>query len=125
MEIVEKELSDKIFQAALKVHKLLGPGLLESAYQRCLHIELLDRGLFVQKEVSVDIQFNGATIPNAYKIDLLVENKIIIECKAVDILAPIHTAQLMTYLRLYDKKLGILVNFNVQLLKDGYKRVVM
>ena len=125
MEIVEKELSDKIFQSALKVHKLLGPGLLESAYQRCLHIELLDRGLFVQKEVAVDIQFNEATIPNAYKIDLLVENKIIIECKAVDILAPIHTAQLMTYLRLYDKKLGILVNFNVQLLKDGYKRVVM
>jgi GxxExxY protein len=125
MEIIEKELSDIIFKSALKVHKALGPGLLESAYHKCLMLELLNQGLKVNKEVPVSISFADSTIENAYKIDLLVEDNIIIECKSIDALAPIHHAQLMTYLRLTDKKLGILINFNVTLLKDGYKRIVM
>jgi GxxExxY protein len=124
MEIIEKELSDIIFKSALKVHKALGPGLLESAYHKCLMLELLNQGLKVNKEVPVSISFADSTIENAYKIDLLVEDNIIIECKSIDALAPIHHAQLMTYLRLTDKKLGILINFNVTLLKDGYKRIV-
>jgi GxxExxY protein len=125
MEIIEKELSDIIFKSALKVHKALGPGLLESAYHKCLMLELLNQGLKVNKEVPVSISFADSIIENAYKIDLLVEDNIIIECKSIDALAPIHHAQLMTYLRLTDKKLGILINFNVTLLKDGYKRIVM
>jgi GxxExxY protein len=125
MEIIEKELNDIIFKSALKVHKALGPGLLESAYHKCLMLELLNQGLKVNKEVPVSISFADSTIENAYKIDLLVEDNIIIECKSIDALAPIHHAQLMTYLRLTDKKLGILINFNVTLLKDGYKRIVM
>lgn len=125
MEIIEKELSDVIFKSALKVHKALGPGLLESAYHKCLMLELLNQGLKVNKEVPVSISFADSTIENAYKIDLLVEDNIIIECKSIDALARIHHAQLMTYLRLTGKKLGILINFNVTLLKDGYKRIVM
>jgi GxxExxY protein len=125
MEIVEKELSDKIFVAALKVHKYLGPGLLESTYQKCLQMELLSQGLQVAKEVQVDIIFENQTIKNAYKIDLLVDDKVIIECKSVAGILPVHNAQLMTYLKLSRKRLGILINFNVELLKNGYKRVVL
>jgi GxxExxY protein len=125
MNIIEKDLSDIIFKAALKVHKALGPGLLESAYQKCLMLELLSEGLLVRKEVQVDINYLDTVIENAYKIDLLVEDKIIIECKAIDAIAPVHMAQVMTYLRLSEKQLGILINFNVPLLKEGYKRIVL
>lgn len=125
MNIIVKDLSDTIFKSALTVHKILGPGLLESAYQRCLMLELLNNGLSVQKEVLVDINYQDTLIPGAYKIDLLIEDKIIIECKSIEALAPVHLAQVMTYLRLYEKKLGILINFNVPLLKDGYKRIVL
>jgi GxxExxY protein len=125
MEIIEKELSDVIFKSALYVHKTLGPGLLESAYQKCLILELINRGLIVLKEVQVNINYLDTIIENAYKIDLLVEDKIIIECKSIDALAPVHVAQLMTYLRLSEKKLGLLINFNVMLLKEGYKRIVL
>lgn len=125
MNIIEKDLSDIIFKAALKVHKTLGPGLLESAYQKCLLLELLNEGLLVRKEVQVDINYLDTVIENAYKIDLLVEDKIVIECKAVDAIAPVHMAQVMTYLRLSQKQLGILINFNVPLLKEGYKRIVL
>ena len=125
MNIVEKELSDIIFKSALNVHKTLGPGLLESAYQKCLMLELLKQRLNVNKEVPVSLIYGESIIDNAYKIDLLVEDKIIIECKSIEALAPIHHAQLMTYLKLTNKKLGILVNFNVTLLKDGYKRIVI
>ncbi len=125
MEIIEKELSDVIFKSALNVHKTLGPGLLESAYQKCLMLELVNKGLHVRKEVLIDINYMDSVIERAYKIDLLVEDKIVIECKAMDAIAPVHMAQLMTYLRLYEKKLGILINFNVMLLKDGYKRIVI
>jgi len=103
MKIIEKDLSDIIFKAALKVHKALGPGLLESAYQKCLMLELLSEGLLVRKEVQVDINYLDTVIENAYKIDLLIEDKIIIECKAIDAIAPVHTAQVMTYLRLSEK----------------------
>ncbi len=125
MNIVEKELSDIIFKSALNVHKTLGPGLLESAYQKCLMLELLKQRLNVNKEVPVSLIYGESIIDNAYKIDLLVEDKIIIECKSIEALAPIHHAQLMTYLKLTNKKLSILVNFNVTLLKDGYKRIVI
>jgi GxxExxY protein len=125
MDIVEKDLSDIIFKSALNVHKTLGPGLLESAYQKCLMLELVSKGLHVRKEVLIDINYMDFVIERAYKIDLLVEDKIVIECKAMDAIAPVHMAQLMTYLRLYEKKLGILINFNVMLLKDGYKRIVI
>ncbi len=88
-------------------------------------LELLSEGLLVRKEVQVDINYLDTVIENAYKIDLLVEDKIIIECKAIDAIAPVHMAQVMTYLRLSEKQLGILINFNVPLLKEGYKRIVL
>ncbi len=125
MNIVEKDLSDIIFKSALNVHKALGPGLLESAYQKCLMLELINQGVLVRKEVQVDINYLDTVIQNAYKIDLLVADKIIIECKAIDAIAPVHIAQVMTYLRLSEKRLGILINFNVPLLKEGYKRIVL
>jgi GxxExxY protein len=113
-----------ILDSAIAVHKELGPGLLESAYQISLKRELEIRGLFVRARVPVELVYKDEPLGKAYEIDLLVEDEIIIEIKSTEGISPIFTAQIITYLKLYDKKLGYLINFNSVLLKDGFKRIV-
>lgn len=119
------EVSGQVVDAAMKVHTALGPGLLESAYEGCLLHELRKRGLRVLKQVELPVVYDGIQIDVGYRIDLLVEDLVIVELKAVDALAPIHEAQLLTYLKLSGKKVGLLINFNVLHLKDGIKRRVL
>jgi len=113
-----------ILDACITVHRELGPGLLESAYEMSLKRELELRGLNVKVQVPVQLHYKGIDLGKAYVIDLLVENEIIIEAKAVDTMHPVYEAQIITYLKLYKKSLGYLINFNVPLLKDGFKRIV-
>jgi len=113
-----------IIDAAMKVHSALGPGLLESAYEACLKYELSKRSLVVESQVVLPVFYNGVKIEAGYRIDLLVENEIILELKAVDKVIPIHEAQLLSYLKLSGKQVGLLLNFNVLHLKDGITRVV-
>jgi GxxExxY protein len=118
------EIGGIILDSAITVHRELGPGLLESAYQIALKRELELRGLFVRAKVPVELIYKEEPLGKAYEIDLLVENEVIIENKASDGITPIFMAQVITYLKLYNKHLGYLINFNVPLLKDGFKRVV-
>ena len=119
------EIGGIILDAAITVHRELGPGLLESAYQLALRRELELRGLKVRAKVPVELVYKEVPLGKAYEIDLLVEEEIIIENKSVEAMAPIFTFQVITYLKLYhQKKLGYLINFNVQYLKDGFKRIV-
>lgn len=118
-----EEIAKIIVGASLQVHRALGPGLLESAYQSCLAFELRKRGLKVECELVLPIFYDGHQIDAGYRIDMLIENMIIIENKAVDQLLPIHQAQLLTYLKLKDCRLGFLLNWNVRLMKDGIRRV--
>ncbi|MBP9187465.1 MAG: GxxExxY protein [Bacteroidia bacterium] len=120
----ENELSKIVFDAALKVHKALGPGLLESAYQECLYHELKKSELLVQKEKALPLIYEEVKLDCGYRLDLIVEDKLIIEVKSVDALTDIHLAQVLTYLKLSNCKLGLLINFNVLLIKDGIKRVI-
>lgn len=120
----ENDLSQKIIGAAIEVHKHLGPGLLESAYSRCLARELSLQGLSYINEVPLNLRYKGENIDAGYRLDFLIDDKVILELKAVDGLLPIHDAQLLSYLRLSNKKLGLLINFNVTLLKNGIKRIV-
>nr|MBS0037438.1 GxxExxY protein [Saprospiraceae bacterium] len=120
----ENGTSSKIIGAAIEVHRQLGPGLLESSYQHCLYHELRSRGVSVRKEVPLPIVYRGEKLEAGYRIDLLVEDKVIVEVKSAEALADIHIAQVLTYLKLKDKKLGLLINFNNLLLKDGIKRVL-
>jgi len=117
-------LSNKIIGAAIEVHRLLGPGLLESAYEECLSKELDIRGIKVKRQVILPIEYKGIKIESAYRLDLLVEDKIILELKSVAAIEPIHESQLLTYLKLTKLWLGLVINFNVPLLKDGIKRIV-
>ena len=117
-------LSRIVLDSAFRVHTALGPGLLESAYQGCLLHELRQRRIDVASEVVLPVNYNGVKIDLGYRIDLLIEDEIILELKAIEKLAPIHHAQLLSYLKLSGKKLGFLMNFNVLHLKDGIKRVV-
>ncbi|HEC34400.1 MAG TPA: GxxExxY protein [Chloroflexi bacterium] len=119
-----EEIARIIVDAAIKVHRALGPGLLESAYQKCLAYELRKRGLRVECEVLLPIVYDGQQIDAGYRIDMLVEDCIIIENKTVDGLLPIHQAQLLTYLKLRDCRLGFLLNWKVTLMKHGIKRMV-
>jgi GxxExxY protein len=119
-----EEIAKAIVDAAIKVHRVLGPGLLESAYQYCLAYELRKRGLRVECEVLLPIVYDGQRIDVGYRIDMLVEGCIIIENKTVDQLLPIHEAQLLTYLKLRDCRLGFLLNWHVTLMKQGIKRMV-
>jgi len=119
-----EETAKTIVDAAIKVHRALGPGLLESAYQACLAYELRKRGLRVECELVLPVVYDGQQIDAGYRIDMLVENCIIIENKTVDQLLPIHEAQLLTYLKLRDCRLGFLLNWNVTLMKYGIKRMV-
>jgi GxxExxY protein len=118
------ELTEKIIGAAIEVHRHLGPGLLESAYEECLCHELNLSGLRFQRQVSVPVAYKGLRLECAYRLDLLVEDLVIVEIKAVDELAPIHQAQVLTYLKAMGKEVGLLLNFNVPVLKDGIRRVI-
>jgi GxxExxY protein len=122
--MTENEIAKLVFEAALKVHQNLGPGLLESAYEECLFYELKKLNLFVEKQKGLPLIYEEIKLEVGYRIDLMVENKFIIEIKAVDTLNDVHLAQLITYLKLSNCKLGYLINFNVPLIKNGIKRVI-
>ena len=119
-----KKLTDQIIGAAIEVHKELGPGLLESTYERCLIHELLLRDIKAERQKKQPINYKGLEIDEGYRVDILVENEVILELKVVDQLNNIHTAQLLTYLKLSGCRLGYLINFNTDLLKNGLKRIV-
>ncbi len=118
------EISKTIIGFAIEVHKKLGPGLLESAYQECLFYELKKAGLRVEKEKPMPIVYKEVKLDHGYRIDLLVEDNIVIELKSVEALTDVHFAQVLTYLKLGGYKLGLLINFNVKLLKNGIKRII-
>ena len=120
----ENRISGQIVAAAVEVHKYLGPGLLESAYELALCRELSLRGLKWRRQVELPVEYKGVKIDCAYRIDLLVEDTVVVEIKAVEDILPIHQAQLLTYLRLSGKKLGLILNFHVALMKDGIVRMV-
>ena len=122
--MTENELSKIVFDCALKVHQNLGPGLLESAYEECLFYELKKTGVEVQKQKSLPLIYEDVKLDIGYRIDIIIENKLILEIKSVEMLHDVHFAQLLTYLKLTDCKLGMLINFNVTLIKNGIKRVV-
>lgn len=122
--MTENELSKLVFDSGLKVHKTLGPGLLESAYEECLSFELQKLGLKVEKHKALPLVYEEVKLDAGYRIDLLIENKLIIEIKSVEALNDLHLAQILTYLRLSNCKLGMLINFNSVYFKDGVKRVV-
>lgn len=119
-----EETARVIEDVAIRVHRSLGPGLLESVYQHCLAYELRKRGSHIDCEISLPVTYDGQRIEAGYRIDMLVENCIIIENKTVDQILPVHQAQLLTYLKLHDCRLGFLLNWNVPLMKDGIKRMV-
>lgn len=121
----ENELSNLIIGKAIEIHKVLGPGLLESAYKECLYYELISSGLNVEKEKPLPIVYKDIKLDQGYRIDLLVENKVVIELKTVEAFTDVHMAQVLTYLKFGHFKLGLLINFNVTLLKDGLKRFIM
>ena len=120
----ENELSEIIIGAAIKVHKNLGPGLLESAYEECLYYELEKLQLTVEKQKPMPLIYEDVKLDIGYRLDLMVENKVVIEIKSVEALNDVHLAQILTYLKLSNCKLGLLINFNVSLLKNGIRRVV-
>jgi GxxExxY protein len=119
------ELSYQIIGCIYKVHSELGPGLLESTYEACLAYELSEEGLFVERQCPLPVIYKGIKLDAGYRIDMIVNKKIILEIKSVEYTAPIHKAQLMTYLKLSSFKLGLLINFNVQDMKKGIDRIVM
>jgi GxxExxY protein len=122
--IIEEEISKIVFEAALKVHKVLGPGLLESAYEECLYYELKKSNLKIEKQKALPLIYEEVKMDVGYRIDILIEDKFIVEIKSVESLNDVHLAQLLTYLKLANCKLGLLVNFNVKLLKNGVQRVI-
>jgi GxxExxY protein len=125
MKLLHEELTGSILCCAYKVHSALGPGLLESAYEECLHYELDKIGIAVIKQKPMPLIYKEKKLDLGYRIDLMVDGKVIIEIKSVDALNPVHLAQLMTYLKLSGCRVGFLINFNVQSLKDGIKRVIL
>lgn len=125
MTLLYEELTSSILKCAYKVHSALGPGLLESAYEECLHYELDKIGLVSIKQKPMPLVYENKKLDLGYRIDLLVEGKVIIEVKSVDAVNPVHQAQLMTYLKLSGCRIGFLINFNVESLKDGIKRIIL
>ena len=117
-------LTERIIAAAIEIHRHLGPGLLESAYQECLCFELSQAGIRFQREVPLPVVYKGLKLDCCYRLDLLVEDAVIVEVKSNEGLLPVHSAQLLTYLKASDKEIGLLINFNVPVLKDGLKRLV-
>ena len=122
--MTENELSEKIIGCATKVHQALGPGLLESAYEECLYFELVQEGLYAEKQKPLPLVYQDVKLECGYRVDLLIEKKVIVEVKSVEALNDVHLAQVLTYLKLSNCKLGLLINFNVIKVKDGVRRVV-
>ncbi len=120
----ENKLATNILDQAFKIHRELGPGLLESVYEKCLQYELREAGLIAEAQVPVPMNYKTIHFDAGFRIDLLVENKILVEVKAIEALAPVHFAQTLTYLKMKDLRLGLLINFNTRLLKNGIHRVV-
>ena len=118
------QISGSVIGCAIEVHRVLGPGLLESAYQQCMMWELRNAGLSCKDQVTIPLKYKDLVVANAYRVDLLVEDEIVVELKSVEKLEPIHGAQLLTYLRLNGLRLGLLLNFNVDVMRKGVKRVV-
>lgn len=123
-EVQVGTLTEQVIGAAIEVHRALGPGLLESAYRECLCHELKLKGIPFRREVSLPLNYKGMTLDGGYRLDLLVANTVLLELKAVAKLLPIHEAQLLTYLRLQSLQIGLLINFNVAVLRNGIKRLV-
>lgn len=117
-------ITGKIVDTAYKLHTALGPGLLESVYEKCMELDLKEHGLEVRSQVGVPLKYKSVMFDTGYRLDLLVENRVIIEIKSVENLAPVHYSQLITYLKLYNKPVGFLINFNTKSLKDGLHRLV-
>ncbi|MBD6616727.1 GxxExxY protein [Komarekiella sp. 'clone 1'] len=122
--MVENEISGAIVDAAYKVHTSLGPGLLESVYETVMDFELRRGKLQVRRQVVIPVVYEGVVLEEGFRTDLIVEDKVIVELKSVEVVHPVHKKQLLTYLRLADKRVGLLINFNVSLIKDGISRVV-
>lgn len=122
--MTDNEIAKIVLDCAFKVHKALGPGLLENAYEECLCYELKNNNIKFEKQKSLPVIYNDIELECGYRIDIMVEEKVIVELKAVDNIADIHLAQVLTYLKLSGCKLGLLINFNTVLLKDGIKRIV-
>ena len=123
--LLEQELTQRIIGAAIEVHRALGPGLLESAYQACLAHELTLRGIGYEREKPLPVAYKGIEFDCGYRLDFLVDHKVVLELKAVDHVLPIHEAQLLTYLRLSGVRVGLIINFNVPVLRDGIVRRVL
>lgn len=120
----ENEISKIVFDSGLKIHRELGPGLLESAYEECLAYELSQNGLSIQRQKPMPLIYENVKMDIGYRLDLIVENKVVVEVKSCESLNDVHLAQVITYLKLSGCRLGILINFNVKLFKNGYKRVL-
>jgi GxxExxY protein len=120
-----EDISGRVIGAAMKVHSVLGPGLLESAYEACLVHELKKSGLKTETQIALPLSYDGVQIDIGYRLDLLVNDVLIVELKAVDKLTPLHQAQLMSYLKLSGKRLGLLINFNTEHLREGIKRIIL
>ena len=122
--MTENEISNIIIGCAIDVHKAFGPGLLESAYRECLFFDLTEKGLYVIKEKPMPIVYKEVRLDHGYRMDLLVENKVVVELKRVESITDVHIAQLLTYLKLGDYRLGLIINFQNKLLKEGIKRLI-
>ena len=122
--LTANQVSHAIITAAMKVHTELGPGLLESTYQACLQHELASMGYRTDAQIALPVVYHGTKLDIGYRIDLLIEDRVVVELKSIDAIAPIHQAQILSYLKLSGKSIGLLINFNVVHLKDGIKRFV-
>ncbi len=122
--MTENQIAKVVFECSMKVHRSLGPELLESTYQECLFYELSNQNIKVEKQKALPLVYNEVKMEVGYRVDLMIEDKFIVELKAVDSLTDVHLAQILTYLKLAECKLGMLINFNVALLKNGVKRVI-
>ena len=119
------DLTKKVIGATIEVHRILGPGLLENVYEECLAREFLDAGIKFQRQLELPVKYKGSVLDCGYRLDFLVEESLVVEIKSVTLLQPIHEAQMLTYLRLGNWNLGLLINFNMPVLKDGVRRVVL
>ena len=124
LAVTENEIAKHIVDAAFRIHTSLGPGLLESVYEAVMARELTQRGLHTERQQALPVVWQNVHLEAGFRVDLMVENKVIVEIKSVEAIAPVHKKQLLTYLRLANKRLGILINFDVDLIKDGIARVV-
>jgi GxxExxY protein len=122
--MTENEVTEEIIGSAIEVHRTLGPGLLEGIYEECLAMELQLRGVLIERQVLVPIEYKGRRVAADLRIDLLVEQRVVVELKAIEKVLPVHDAQVLTYLRLTGKEVGLLINFNVPILRDGLRRLV-